>query len=175
MHAARVVVLSEMEKNLEGFGQSVKTVMKKAKTGLLKGVYGPVSALLRVRDTAHTLAIETALGGALQHIAVDNEETAKRAINLLKQEQAGRATFLPLTAVRGDRMASKAFENMEGYVGMAIDLIETDADFLGIMGSLLGRIAVARGHRLCGCHAKNQQYRLRVVSLDARLCMRGDP
>jgi chromosome segregation protein len=169
----RALVLTEMEKNLEGFGQSVKTVMKRVKTGLFKGVHGPVSALLQVNSAEHTLAVETALGGALQHIVVDNEETAKRAINLLKQEQAGRATFLPQTSVSGSRMGSKPFELMDGYIGLAIDLITTEAEYSGIMGFLLGRVAVARDIDCAVAIAKSQGYRLRVVSLDGQVVHAG--
>lgn len=96
---SRIHMLSEMEKMYEGYSKAVKVVMSDAERGTLHGVHGPVAGLLHVPDQ-YAVAIETALGGAMQNIVVDSEEDGKTAIQHLKRRDAGRATFLPLSAVR---------------------------------------------------------------------------
>ena len=119
---SRARLLSDMDKNMEGFGQSIKYIMNQARAGAVKGLHGPVSSLITV-DDAHTVAIETALGGAMQNIVADSEETGKRAIGLLQSARAGRATFLPMTSVRGSRLDLSGVDAMYGFVGLACDLV----------------------------------------------------
>ncbi|MEG2174872.1 MAG: AAA family ATPase, partial [Oscillospiraceae bacterium] len=121
----RATLLTELEKNMEGFAPSIKYVMKQSKVGALPGVRGPVSSLLHVKSE-HTLAIETALGGALQNIVVENEETAKRAIRQLDAARTGRATFLPMTSVSGRAMDARDLVGRRGFVGVASELVEAD-------------------------------------------------
>lgn len=140
--ARRVRLLEEMERNLEGFAQSVKAVMKQAERGGLTGIHGPVSRLVQA-GPAYALAVETALGAAAQNLVCDREEDAKEAIRYLKETKGGRATFLPLTAVKGNTLGEKGLENEPGFVGLASSLVEADPQYEGVVRSLLGRTAVA--------------------------------
>ena len=110
----RAQLLSDMERNLEGFQNSVKAVMKHAAAGSLRGVVGPVSELIQV-EKEYATALEIALGAAMQHIVVEDEGVAKRAIRILVDAKAGRCTFLPLTAVQGRLLAEEGLENCSGY------------------------------------------------------------
>lgn len=96
---ARIRMLEDLEKNMEGYSGSVKAVMREAKRGTLRGIHGPVSQLITV-DAKYAAAVETALGAAVQNIVTDDESAAKRAIAYLKESRAGRATFLPMTAIK---------------------------------------------------------------------------
>ncbi len=165
-------LLSDMDKNMEGFGQAVKFIMNRARAGAIKGIHGPVSTLIRVADS-HTTAIETALGAAMQNIVVDNEETGKRAISLLKDAKAGRATFLPLTSVKGSRLDTNGIENMFGFVGLGCELVGFDERYSGIITSLLGRVVVAEDLDSAVTIAKKHGYRFRVVTLDGQVVNAG--
>ena len=117
----RVRMLEEMERNLDGFQQSVKMILKQGERGALTGIHGAVSRLIRA-EAAYALAIETALGAAAQNLVCDREDDAKRAIAYLKENKAGRATFLPLATTKGNRLAEIP-ENDPGFVGLACDLV----------------------------------------------------
>lgn len=171
-HRQRARLLADLDRNMEGFGPSVKFVMGRARSGALAGVFGPVSSLISVKD-AYTVAIETALGGAMQNIAVTDEETAKRGIALLKEARAGRATFLPLTSVRGSRMDTAALKDLAGFVGLGSDLVSCDGKFRGIVDWLLGRVAVAEDIDCAVAIAKKNGYRFRVVTLDGQVVNAG--
>ena len=99
----------DLERNLEGFAQSVKQVMKEAHRGMLSGVCGPVSQLLKT-PREYAVALETALGASMQHVVVETEQDAKNAIRLLKQRDWGRATFLPLSTIRGRRLQENGLD-----------------------------------------------------------------
>ncbi|MFV0498092.1 MAG: chromosome segregation protein SMC [Candidatus Fimivivens sp.] len=169
---SRARLLSDMDKNMEGFGQSIKYIMNQARAGAVKGLHGPVSSLIGVAD-AHTVAIETALGGAMQNIVTDSEETGKRAIGLLKSAKSGRATFLPLTSVRGRRLDLNGVDTMYGFVGLACDLIRYDKQYDGVMTSLLGRVVVAEDLDAAVMIAKKHGYRFRIVTLDGQVVNAG--
>ena len=109
--------------------------------GSLRGIHGPVASLMKT-DQKYSLAIEIALGAGLQNIVVDREEDAKAAINFLKQRDGGRATFLPLTAIRGDELREKGVEDEFGFVGLASRLVEFDGKYQNIFNSLLGRTVI---------------------------------
>ncbi len=168
----RARVLSDMEKNMEGFGQSVRTVMRRAQSGDLGGIRGPVSSLIRVQDE-YALAVETALGAAVQNVVVENEDAAKRAIDLLRREKAGRATFLPLTSVRGSAADTRQAENLYGYVGLASELVTCDAPYREVVRFLLGRTLVAKDLDCAVVIARKNGFRLRVVSLDGQVVNAG--
>jgi chromosome segregation protein len=168
----RAKLLSDMEKNMEGFGASVKAVMQQVRMGYLEGVYGPVSSLIRVADE-HTLAIEISLGAALQNIAVDNEETAKRAIQMLRSQKAGRATFLPVSSIKGRRMDVRGVDAMPGFVGVACDLVKHDARYEEIVASLLGRTVICEDLDRAVEMAKKHAYRFRIVTLDGQVVNAG--
>lgn len=168
----RAKLLSDLEQNLEGFAYSVKAVLGAGKRGILSGVRGTVAQLLNVPE-AYSVAIETALGGSLQHIVVENETNAKGAIQYLKRENAGRATLLPMTAVRGSRLANPSLSGEPGYVALACELVEFDSQYQGIVDSLLGRIAVAEDLDAAVAMARKNQYKFRVVTLDGQLVNAG--
>lgn len=168
----RARLLEELERNLEGFAQSVKVVMKESNRGLLHGVHGPVSRLIQVPQE-YTVAIEIALGAAMQNIVVGTEEDAKAAINLLKQRDGGRATFLPLTSIRGNAITEKGLDDCPGYVGLASELCTCEKQYEGVLKSLLGRIAVAEDLDSAVAIARRFSYRFRIVTLDGQVVNAG--
>ncbi len=168
----RIRMLTDLENSMEGFAHSVKQVLKASKTGQLRGVYGSVAQLIKV-ESGYSLAIETALGGALQNIVVDNEETAKRGIRLLQESKAGRATFLPVTSVKGNRLAERGLEDCTGFVALAVDIVGFDENLTGVFNSLLGRIAVAEDIDDATVIAKKYGYKFKIVTLDGQVINAG--
>ena len=168
----RARLLEDLERNLEGFAQSVKAVMKEAGRGILQGVCGPVTQLLKT-PKEYAVALETALGGAMQNIVVETEQDAKAAIRLLQQRDLGRATFLPLTTIRGTVLDQREMEEMPGFVGIASRLCQCEEKYAGIRDSLLGRVAVAEDLDSAVAIAKRMKYRFRIVSLDGQVVNAG--
>lgn len=168
----RTHLLEELERNLEGFSQSVKTVMKESARGALCGIHGPVSRLIQV-PSRYAVAVETALGASMQNIVVGDEQDAKRAIGLLKQRDSGRATFLPLSTIRGAVLQETGLEDCPGFLGVAGALCSCDAKYTGILHSLLGRIAVAEDLDSAVAIAKRYHYRFRIVTLDGQVVNAG--
>ena len=170
--ARRAKLLEDLERNLEGFTQSVKTVMRERERGNLQGIHGPVTRLLHV-PREYAVALETALGAAMQNVVVDSEDAAKAAIRLLKQRNSGRATFLPLSTVRGTVLDRREMEGMPGFVGVASELCRCEAQYAGIRDSLLGRTVVAENLDRAAEIARKLRYRFRVVSLDGQVVNAG--
>ena len=168
----RARLLEDLERNLEGFAQSVKAVMKEAGRGILQGVCGPVTQLLKT-PREYAVALETALGGAMQNIVVETEQDAKAAIRLLQQRDLGRATFLPLTTIRGAVLDQREMEDLPGFVGIASRLCQCEEKYAGIRDSLLGRVAVAEDLDSAVTIAKRMKYRFRIVSLDGQVVNAG--
>lgn len=168
----RAKLLTDLERNLEGFSQSVKQVVKEAGRGMLSGVCGPVTQLLKT-PREYAVALETALGASMQHIVVETEQDAKNAIRLLKQRDWGRATFLPLTTIRGNVYDPREIQQLPGFVGMANTLCSCEEKYGSIRDSLLGRVAVAEDLDSAAAIAKRTGYRLRVVSLDGQVVNAG--
>ena len=168
----RANLLEALERNLEGFSHSVKIVMKEFSRGILKGIHGPVSRLINV-PPKYSVAIETALGGAMQNIVVGNENDAKYAIQLLKRKDSGRATFLPLSTIKGRVLHESGLENCEGFIGTAGELCTCDEKYKEILNSLLGRIAVAEDLDSAVSIAKKFGYRFRIVTLDGQVVNTG--
>ncbi len=168
---ARIQLLSEMEKDYEGYSRAVKTVMRSFQRGVLRGVHGPVSELLRADDEV-TLAIETALGPSGQHIVLDTQNDGRAAIELLKREDAGRATFLPLDTIRGS-VIKDAPVNDPGFVGVASDLVRYDKKYQNIIENLLGRTVVAESLSDAIRMSRASGNRLRIVTLDGQLINAG--
>lgn len=168
----RAKLLEDLERNLEGFTQSVKTVMRERERGNLQGIHGPVTRLLHV-PREYAVALETALGAAMQNVVVDSEDAAKAAIRLLKQRNSGRATFLPLSTVRGTALDRREMEDMPGFVGIASELCRCEAQYAGIRDSLLGRTVVAENLDRAAEIARKLRYRFRVVSLDGQVVNAG--
>lgn len=165
-------LLEELERNLEGFSQSVKVVMKEASRGTISGIHGPASRVISV-PSEYTVAIETALGAAMQNIVTTNEEDAKRAIKMLKQRDAGRATFLPMTTIRGNELQEKGIDDCYGFVGIASRLCSCEPKYNGILYSLLGRIVVAEDLDCAASIAKKYNYKFKVVTLDGQVVNAG--
>ena len=146
--------------------------MKEAKRGMLSGVCGPVTQLIHV-PKEYAVALETALGGAMQNIVVETEQDAKSAIRFLQKREAGRATFLPLTTIRGTVLDPREMEELPGFVGVASQLCQCEEKFAGIRDSLLGRVAVAEDLDSAVAIAKRMKYRFRIVSLDGQVVNAG--
>lgn len=168
----RAQVLTDLEKNYESFNNSVKFVMKQAGAGALRGVIGPVSALIRT-ENRYSTAVEIALGAAIQNIVVQDETAAKRAIALLKERGAGRATFLPLTNIRANPIRESDLAARGGYVGLASELVQCEERYRAVMDSLLGRTVVAEDIDAAAAIAKAYGYRYRVVTLDGQVVNAG--
>jgi chromosome segregation protein SMC len=168
----RAQVLTDLEKNYESFNNSVKFVMKQAGAGALRGVIGPVSALIRT-ENRYSTAVEIALGAAIQNIVVQDETAAKRAIALLKERGAGRATFLPLTNIRANPIRESDLAARGGYVGLASELVQCEERYRAVMDSLLGRTIVAEDIDAAAAIAKAYGYRYRAVTLDGQVVNAG--
>ncbi len=166
----RIRLLTEMEKEYEGFSKAVRLVCQAQSS--LRGIRGPVAGLMSV-ERKYTVAIEIALGAGLQNIVVDREEDAKAAIGFLKQRDAGRATFLPLSAIRGEELRESGLEREYGYVGLASQLVEYDAQYAGIFRNLLGRTVVAEDLDCGIAMARKYGNRFRIVTLDGQVMNRG--
>lgn len=169
---ARIKMLDDLEKNLDGYAGSVQKVIKESKRGFLKGIHGTLSQLITV-PAEYAVAIETALGAAIQNIITDDENSAKRAINYLKDNRAGRATFLPLTSVKSRPFTEKGLEKCEGFVAMADELLEFDKKYSEIIGSLLARTAVVDNIDNGIEMAKKYSYRFKIVTLDGQVLNAG--
>ncbi len=164
----RLSVLRELEKNMDGYQNSVKTVMRAASARRLRGIIGPVSSILRV-EPGREVAIETALGGALQNIVVENEAAAKAAIALLRSENAGRATFLPLDTVQPGVFRGR----LSGSARLASSLVQAEARYANIVSNLLGRIVVVDEINEASRAARELGYHNKVVTLDGQVINAG--
>ncbi len=168
----RIRLLSEMEKEYEGFSKAVKIVMRAAEARTLSGIHGPVGNLIHT-DKDCSVAIEIALGGALQHIVVDTKNDGKNAIGLLKQRDGGRATFLPLDTIRGRSLRENGLENEYGFVGIASGLVRCDGRYGSVIENLLGATVVVEDLD-CGIQmAKRHDNRFRIVTLDGQVINAG--
>ena len=168
---SRINMLEEMERDYEGFGGAVKAVMREAKRGALRGVHGTVSELLRT-DERTALAIETALGAAIQNVVVDTQNDGKRAIEFLQRRNAGRATFLPLDAIRGGRLDAIPGGD-EGCLGLAVDLIEFEAKYKNVFENLLGRTLIAETLTDAIAISRRNGGRVKIVTLDGQVMNAG--
>ena len=168
----RAKLLSDLSANYEGFYNSVKVVMKEAKRGAVGGICGPVTTLIKV-PSKYNIAMEVALGAKMQHIVVNTDADAKRAIEMLKKRDAGRATFLPLTTIKPHTLNEKDLDDCYGYIGIASELCTTDKKYENILSNLLGRIVVAEDLSAASAIAKRYGYRFMVVTLDGQVVNAG--
>ena len=166
--AQRLNVLQELEKNMEGYQHSVRAVMQAAAGGRLQGVVGPVSSILTV-EAGCELAVETALGAALQNIVVENEAAAKAGIALLRRENAGRATFLPLDTVQPGLFRGE----LPLQARLASSLVRAEERYRNIVSYLLGRIVVVEDIHAAARVARELHYRNRVVTMDGQVVNAG--
>lgn len=165
----RLQVLKDLERNMDGYQQSVKTVMRAAQNRRLRGIIGPVSSILTV-EPGYEMAVETALGFALQNVVVEGETAAKAAITFLRDERAGRATFLPLDTVKGSHFDAS---RLSGSARVASSLVHYDPKYDQIIANLLGRIIVVDEINEASKVARALDYRNRVVTADGQVINAG--
>jgi chromosome segregation protein len=171
---SRKEMLEEMEEDYSGFFQGVKEVLK-ARGNKLQGIEGAVAELVKVPKEYET-ALETALGGALQHIVVDTEQNARMAITFLKQNSFGRATFLPLSVIKGRVLSSSQLHSIQNHpslVGSAVDLVSFDPKYTEVISNLLGNVVITKDLKGANELAKILQYRCRLVTLEGDIVNPG--
>ena len=169
---AKARVFRAMEQDLEGYNKSVRQVMQEAKRGSLRNIHGPVSQLIRTEDE-YTVAIEIALGAAMQQIVVENEADGKAAISYLKRTNGGRATFLPITALKPKTLQENGLDMCAGFVGIASDLITADPKYRGVVENLLGRTVIVENIDNAISMAKRYSNRFKIVTLDGQVMNPG--
>ena len=169
---AKARVFRAMERDFESYQKSVRMVMQEAQRGKLVGIHGPVSRLIRT-DDEFTVAIEIALGGAMQQIVVDDETNGKNAIAYLKRIGGGRATFLPLSVIRGKTLNENGLETARGFVGIASQLVTCEERYRGIVDNLLGRIVIANDIDSAIAMARKYANRFKIVTLDGQIMNPG--
>ena len=169
---SRHLMLSEMEKDFQGYSKAVKLIMQESARGVIKNTHGTVASLLKTSGK-FAVAIETALGGAMQNIIVDSEDDGKAAITYLKRRDGGRATFLPLTTIKGNVLNESQVGNDDGFEGVAFDLIDFDPKYRGVYESLLGRVVIADDLNSAIRIAKKHGQRFKIVTLDGQVINAG--
>ena len=170
--SAKAKVFRAMERDFESYQKSVRLVMQEAQRGKLPNVHGPVSKLIRT-DDKYTLAIEIALGGAMQQIVVDSEQDGKTAIAFLKRTGSGRATFLPLSAIQGRTLQENGLEGCRGFVGIASELVSAEPRYKAIVENLLGRIVIVNDIDAAISMANKYRSRFKIVTLDGQVMNPG--
>ena len=169
---ARVRVFRAMERDFESYQKSVKLVMQEAQRGSLRNVHGPVSRLIRT-DDEFTVAIEIALGAAMQQIVVGSEQDGKAAISYLKRTGGGRATFLPLSTIQGKTLQENGLERCRGFVGIASELVSCQDQYRGVVDNLLGRTVIAENMDAAIAMAGQYRNRFKIVTLDGQVMNPG--
>ena len=168
----RARVLEDLEKNMEGFSGAVKAVLKQSQNKALPGIHGTLSQLITV-DNENSTAIEIALGAAMQNVVVSTESDAKRAINYLKQNNIGRATFLPISAIKPRYMDEKNLDDNFGFVDVASNLVDCDEQYRDIVENLLGRVMVVEDIDCAIAISKRYKNRYKIVTLDGQVMNPG--
>lgn len=169
---SRAKMLLDLEKNMEGFSGAVKSVMKQAQSKALSGIHGPLSQLITV-DNDYSVAVEVALGAAMQNIVTSNEADAKRAIYYLKNNHLGRATFLPISAIKPRTLDEKGLDDNLGFVAVASDLVECKREYKDIVSNLLGRVVVVEDMDCAIGISKRYSNRFKLVTLDGQVINPG--
>ncbi len=169
---AKAKVFRAMERDFESYQKSVRMVMQEAQRGSLRNVHGPVSRLIRTEDS-YTVAIEIALGGAMQQIVVDSESDGKAAISYLKRTGGGRATFLPMSTIQGRTLQENGLESCRGFVGIASELVTSEERYRGIVENLLGRIVIVQDIDAAINMANKYRNRFKIVTLDGQVMNPG--
>ncbi|MDT2759954.1 chromosome segregation protein SMC [Enterococcus xiangfangensis] len=170
---ARQKSLQEIQENYSGFYQGVRSVLQHKEQ--LDGIVGAVAELIQVPQE-YTVAIETALGAAAQHIIVENEKNAQQGITFLKQQRSGRGTFLPLTTIKPRSLGAhqyQAIKDADGFLGLASELVSFSETVAPVMQNLLGAIVIARDLTSANQLARQLRYQVRVVSLEGDVMNAG--
>lgn len=165
-------MLSDLEKNMEGYSGAVKAVMKQSQNKALSGIHGPLSQLISV-DNEYSVAVEVALGAAMQNIVTTNESDAKRAIYYLKNNRLGRATFLPISAIKPRNLDEKNLDDNLGFVAVAADLVDCKNEYRNIISNLLGRVVVVEDMDCAIGIAKRYSNRFKIVTVDGQVINAG--
>lgn len=165
-------MLSDLEKNMEGYSGAVKAVMRRAEAKALSGIHGPLSKLIQV-DNEYSTAVEVALGAAMQNIVASTEADAKRAIYYLKDNNLGRATFLPISGIKGRRLDEAGLDDNLGFVAIASDLVSCDKQYQEIVSNLLSRVVVVDDMDCAIGIAKRYKNRFKLVTLDGQVINPG--
>lgn len=168
----RYRVLSDIEKSKEGYNRAVKEVLNAGEQGRLHGIHGIVADVITVPEK-YVTAIETVLNSVMQNIIVDNEETATRCIRFLKEANAGRATFYPLTSMKGRYLNEPRLKSEDGFEGIASELVECADEYAQIISNLLGLTAVVDDIDTATVIGKKYGYKFRIVTLDGQLVNAG--
>ena len=163
---SRCRFLIETEKEKEGYSKSVKSLLEATEknTGLSKGMHGVLANLISV-DSKYETAIEMALGPAIQNIVTDTEEDAKKLVNYLRDNNLGRASFLPIVSVKGSKVTGVHTRGIKGVIGIASDLITAEKKYEGILLNLLGRTVIVEEIDDAISLAKLNAYKFRIVTL----------
>ncbi len=170
--SSRAKLFREMEREYEGYSKAVRFIMREKERGSLRNIHGPVSNLIKTGDD-YTVAIEIALGSAMQQIVVGDEQDAKAAIQLLKTRDCGRATFLPLSTIRPKPLQEAGIEQCRGFVGVASELVACSEEYRPILSNLLGRTVIAEGMDQAIAMARQFHHRFRIVTLDGQVINAG--
>ena len=169
---AKARVFRAMERDFENYQKSVRMVMQEAERGRLHSVHGPVSRLIRTED-GYTVAIEIALGAAMQQIVVGSESDGKAAISFLKRTGGGRATFLPLTGIQGRILQESGLESCRGFVGVASELVHCEKTYRAIVDNLLGRTVIVQDMDAAIAMSQKYRSRFKIVTLDGQVMNPG--
>ena len=169
---AKARVFRAMERDFESYNKAVRMVMQEAQRGALRNVHGPISRLIRTEDS-YTVAIEIALGAAMQQIVVGNEQDGKAAISYLKRTGGGRATFLPLSNIQGRALQENGLENCRGFVGIASELVTSDPMYRGIVDNLLARTVIVQDMDAAIMMSQKYRSRFKIVTLDGQVMNPG--
>lgn len=169
---SRAKMLSDLEKNMEGFSGAVKAVMKQSQSKALSGIHGPLSQLISV-DNEYSVAVEVALGAAMQNIVTSNEADAKRAIYYLKNNRIGRATFLPISSIKPRTLDERDLDDSLGFVAVASDLVECKKEYKDIISNLLGRVVIVEDMDCAIGIAKRYNNRFKIVTIDGQVINPG--
>ena len=169
---AKARVFRAMERDFESYNKSVRLVMQEAQRGKLPNIHGPVSRLIRTGDE-FTVAIEIALGAAMQQIVVGTEADGKAAIGFLKRTGGGRATFLPLNTTHGRTLQENGLETCRGFVGIASLLVSADPRYRGVVDNLLGRTVIVQDIDAAIAMANKYSRRFKIVTLDGQVMNPG--
>ena len=169
---AKARVFRAMERDFESYNKAVRMVMQECQRGALRNIHGPVSRLIRTEDQ-FTVAIEIALGAAMQQIVVGTEADGKAAISYLKRTGGGRATFLPMNNIQGRALQETGLENCRGFVGIASQLVSFDPQYRGIVDNLLARTVIVSDMDAAIQMSQKYRNRFKIVTLDGQVMNPG--
>ena len=170
--AAKARVFRAMERDYDSYNKAVKMVMQESQRGGLRNIHSPVSRLIRTGDET-ALAIEIALGAAMQNIVVGTEQDGKAAISYLKRTGGGRTTFLPLNTTTGRALQENGLESCRGFVGIAANLVSCDNRYRGVVENLLGRTVIVTDMDAAIVMSQKYSRRFKIVTLDGQVMNAG--